>query len=206
MFKNRIEAGEKLARILFDKIKKPAIVLALPRGGVTVAAVIAKKLKIPLELILVRKIGHPYNPEFAICALTEGGVIVCSDEAKKVDKSWLEKRVSSETKEIQRRQRLYLGQRKRVPLAGKTAVIVDDGVATGLTMLAAIRGAKLAGAKEIIAAIPVLPAETKKLLEKEAVKVVSVLAPVLFLGSVGAYYQEFPQVSDQEVIKTLESV
>ncbi|MEK7579451.1 MAG: phosphoribosyltransferase family protein, partial [Patescibacteria group bacterium] len=177
---------------------------AVPRGGVVLGAEIAKALQAPLDLVIVRKIGHPANSEYAVGVTAENHDVLCNPAEKaSLDPKWLEKAIEKARQEAIRRRKVYLGGRKRPAAAGKTVIVVDDGVATGMTFLMALKEARHLKPAKLIAAIPVLPAEMVERLKKEADEVVYLDAPEDFLGAVGAYYDEFPQVSDEEVVRRL---
>ena len=204
-FKDRSEAGQQLALALEKYRDRPAVVYALPRGGVVLAVEIAKALHLPLDLIIPRKIGHPYNPEYAIGAVSEDGEPVYNDwEIARLDRHWLENQVNSERREARRRREQYLQGREPLPIAGKTAILVDDGIATGLTMLAAIRDIKKRQPSRVVVTIPVAPEDTVERLLQEADEVVGLDITAHYLGAVGAYYDHFPQVSDAEVIRLMQ--
>lgn len=200
-FKDRTEAGKELAEVLEAYTDQEAIIYALPRGGVIIGAEVAQKLQAPLDLVIVRKIGHPYQPEYAVCAISEKGSLVCNPETiEKIDPQWLKERIKQEQQEAQRRHQVYLNGKKHFSAKGKKAIIVDDGIATGLTMEAAVEEIKQQKPKEIIVAVPVIPEEAAQKLEIEGVKIATLDRTKDYLGSVGAYYDYFPQVTDQEVI------
>lgn len=206
-FKDRSEAGKQLALALEKYRDQPAVVYGLPRGGVVLAVEIARELRLPLDLIIPRKIGHPYNPEYAIGAVSEDGEPVYNDwEIARVDRRWLENQVNSERQEARRRREQYLQGREPLAVTGKTAILVDDGIATGLTMLAAIRDIKKRRPSRVVVAIPVAPEDTVERLLQEADEVVGVDITSHYLGAVGAYYDYFPQVSDAEVIRLMQQV
>lgn len=204
-FKDRVEAGKKLAKALKQYSSQNAVLYALPRGGVVIASEISKKLKIPIDLIIIRKIGHPANPEYAVCAATEDGHVLC-DEAtmKSLGEDWLDMQLQIERQEIIRRHKTYLGDRKPISAIGKIAIIVDDGIATGMTMMAAIHEISHQNPKKIVVAIPIAPKEIIKELKTQVDEVIVLETPDNFLRSVGSYYDNFPQVSDGEVINLLE--
>lgn len=205
-FKDRKDAGERLAKKLIQKEYDNPVVLALPRGGVVLGKVIAKKLNAPLDLLITRKIGHPQSPEYAIGAVTLTGERVLNQaETSQIDTAWLEKEITMQIKEAKRRQRAYLKDRKQVDLKGKTVIIVDDGIATGLTMMAGIKEVNSKSPAKIIVAIPVIPFETYETLLKLVNEVVYISAPDDFIGAIGLYYRDFSQVTDDEVIKLLET-
>ncbi len=201
LFEDRRDGGLQLAEKLQALKDEPCVVLGLPRGGVPVAYEIARALHAPLDVFLVRKLGSPMNPEYAIGAIASGGVrVLDSDEAWRLglnahDVGRIETR---ERAELSRREAVYRRSRPPEPLAGKTVVIVDDGIATGSTMTAALRAVRHAGASRVVAAAPVIAADTVEALTKEADQLIYVAAPVQFL-SVSSFYHSFPQTSDAEV-------
>ncbi|MBA3603996.1 MAG: phosphoribosyl transferase [Parachlamydiaceae bacterium] len=205
-FKNRQDAGRQLALLLKKYIGQDTVVFALPRGGIVPADEIAIFLNAPLSLILAHKIGHPYQPEYAIAAISERGHLVGSSrELDLVNEVWLEHTKIKEMEEIKRKRKFYLVGKKDILLEGKIALIVDDGVATGLTMQAGILELRDRNPKKIIVVIPVVPRSTATKLQSMADDVVAVEIPddKEFRGSVGAYYDEFYQVEDAEVIRIL---
>ena len=209
IFANRREAGKLLADKLASRGydgEDTTIIYALPRGGVVLANEVARKLNIPLDLILVRKIGHPLNEEYAIGAIAENGEPVVSEDARQeVDDVWLAEQVNKSRAEIERRREVYMGGALPVSPQNKTAIIVDDGVATGLTARAAAEYLRGRGAGKVILAVPVLPKETlDKFINNHFVDdVVAIEAPRVYLGAVGAYYRKFNQLNDQDVIRIL---
>lgn len=203
-FKDRTEAGQKLAQALTKYKSETTVIYALPRGGVVLGYEIAKELNAPLSLIITRKIGHPSQPEYAICAVAEDGDMLCTEEERvAVNPDWLAQESARERSEAARRRETYLKGRMPTSAANKTAIIVDDGIATGLTMLLSIREVKHRNPKKIIVAIPVAPIEAAEKIKKEVDELVVLDIPDFYLGAVGAYYDEFPQVTDEEVIKLL---
>lgn len=205
ILKNRSKAGQLLAEKLVDFIDNDTVVLALPRGGVVLGSEISKRFNIPLDIVAVRKIGHPDNPEYAIGAVDSKGYTVLNEnETGAVDPLWLRKKIEDERDEAIRRLVKYTEGRKQLTLLGKTIILVDDGIATGFTMRIALKTVKAQHPKKIIIAIPILPQETLNLLKHEgAHEVITLETPLYFLGSVGAYYEDFEQVSDKEVIRLL---
>ncbi len=205
VFKNRTDAGKKLGKLLEQFKGSNIVIYALPRGGVVVAAEVAKMLNSPLDLIITRKIGHPSQPEYAIGAVAENGhSIFNKEEVSNVDKNYLTAEAERQKEEAKRRRRLYLGDRKPIQSAGETAILVDDGIATGLTIKAAIRELKSHYyPKQIIVAVPVAPAETAKDLKEEGAEFVAVNLEKNFLGAIGAYYQNFSPVEDKDVIRIM---
>lgn len=203
-FSDRRDAGIRLAKALARYDSEDAVVYALPRGGVVLGAEVAKQLELPLALIIPRKIGHPKNPEFAVCAVTEEGELVCDEaEVRTIDPDWLIEEVERQRQESARR-RITYGD-VRIPATGRIAIIVDDGVATGLTMRAAIRSLRGEMPDEVIVAIPVAPRSVVELLKKEADDVVVLDDSEPYLGAVGAYYEHFPQVTDEKVLDILKA-
>lgn len=203
LFKDRQEAGQKLANILEDFKGKNAIVLALPRGGVVVGAEIAKALDLPLDILVVRKIGSSQSEEYAIGAIDiDGDGVWNEEELKRVNKEWLAQKIQKEKEEVKRRFGLYRQGRAPLDLKGKIAIIVDDGIATGLTIKSAIRYAQKLGAQKVVVASPLAPQETVDDLKKEADEI-RVLGTPAFFFAIGQFYETFPQVDDEEVIKIL---
>lgn len=206
-FRDRRHAGRELAERLATEIEGPAVVLALPRGGVPVGLEIAKALGAPLDLVMVRKIGAPGQPELALAAVANGDhpeLVVNRDVMRMagVDEAWLEERKARELEEIARRRRRYLGDRARPRVAGRTAIVVDDGIATGATMLAALRAVRRAGPRALVLAVPVAPPDTIARLRPETDRIVCLHTPRDFVA-VGQFYEDFTQTSDEEVIAAL---
>lgn len=206
-FKNRIDAGRKLAEKLKEYNSKDVVVYALPRGGVIVGAEIAKELHSPLDLIITRKIGHPNQSEYAIGAVAENGHSILNEEAlSDVSKEYLDKEIEAQKEEAQRRRKVYLQDRKPINCKGKTAILVDDGIATGLTIKAAVRELKLHYHPEkIIVAVPVAPEEVVEDSKSEGVEIIAADVPEEFAGAIGAYYEKFDPVEDEEVIKIMKN-
>jgi len=201
-FKDRTHAGKLLARELRQYAgRADAIVLALPRGGVPVAYAIAQRLGIELDILVVRKLGMPGHEEYAMGALGSGGVRVLQPGVPGlmgVSAAQVEAVTAHELAELERRERAYRGARPPLALAGRTAILVDDGIATGSTMLAAIRVARGLHPAALVLAVPVAPPETLALLAGEVDALVCLSAPPLF-RSVGQWYESFGQTSDEEV-------
>lgn len=206
-FADRHEAGRLLAdRLLRFKEARP-VVLALPRGGVPVGFEIARALAAPLDLVLVRKLGAPGQPELAIGALALGeeAEFVTDPEllaALDVPPAALEAIKARELREIERRRTLYLGERKPVPVAGRTAILVDDGIATGATMRAALAATRKRKPARLVLAVPVAPPDTIARLSAEADEIVCLAEPRSFLA-VGQFYRTFTQLEDREVLDLL---
>jgi putative phosphoribosyl transferase len=207
MFADRKEAGRALAVRLKGLDPETTVILALPRGGVPVAREVADALGAPLDLMLVRKIGAPWQPELAIGAIADGPIesMVLNDElVRSVGLREVEilRLVGLERAELERRRAAYLDDRPPVSLDGKTAVLVDDGIATGATMRAAARAARARGAARTIIAVPLASRESVRDLAAEADEVIALETPDPF-WAVGAHYKSFPQVGDDEVIWAL---
>ncbi|MDE2031100.1 MAG: phosphoribosyl transferase [Patescibacteria group bacterium] len=206
MYQNRSEAGKQLSkRLIKYKNNKEAIVLALPRGGVVLGYEIAEALNLPLDIVVVRKIGHPSNPEYAICVVNENGSLLCDEpEYKYIDQNWLKKEILKQKVEAQRRINLYRGERKPVEITGKVVIIVDDGIATGLSMQLAIRSVKIQSPKRIIVAVPVAPSDSKSFIHEEGADEIITLEPFEeYMGSVGSHYLNFEQIQDDKVVQLL---
>ena len=205
MFRDREEAGEQLGDMLAHYRGQNAVVLALPRGGVVLGRVVAHHLHLPLDIVVTRKIGHPTSPEYAIGAVDEQGAIILNDaEAKTIDQAWLKEEVLRQQLEAQRRSNLYRKGKNLINLVRKVAIIVDDGIATGLTMRLAVRSVKIREPSKIVVAVPVAPAGSLRALRSEGADEVIVLEqPDEFLGAVGAHFEEFPQVDDAEVMRLM---
>ncbi len=207
-FLDRRDAGRRLAQALAKYKGQDAVIFALPRGGVVVADEIAKFLEASLDLVLAHKIGHPRQPEYAIAAVSESGQLVGNkSEIESVDSEWFESQKEREMEQIRRRRISYLKGKKTSSLEGKIAIIVDDGIATGLTMLAAILELKVHHPKQIVVAVPVSPKDSTDLFRSQVDEFIALDASETepFKGAVGAYYHTFLQVEDEEVIRILES-
>lgn len=207
MFADRSEAGRKLAAGLTHLKGEDPVVLALPRGGVPVAAEVADALEAPLDLVLVRKIGVPWQPELAAAAVVDGDhpEIVKNEDVTRllnITDEFLAAEAERELAEIERRRTAYLGGRTRAPLRGRTAIVVDDGIATGATTRAALRAVKRAEPKRLVLAVPVAPPETVVSLRPECDELVCLATPAPFVA-IGAFYADFRQVADDEVIAVL---
>lgn len=206
MFRDRTDAGRRLAeRLKQYSGQKDVTVLGLPRGGVVTAAVVAQALNFPLDIVVPRKIGAPGNEEFAIGAVSENGAVILDERIVSmlgIQADYIEQMRKREVQEAERRLRTYRGGLPERDLAGKMAVIVDDGVATGMTMRAAIASARTKSAKCVIVATPVIAPDTLVKLQPEADEVVYLDAPAYF-GAVGQFYERFEQTSDEEVVRLL---
>lgn len=200
MLKDRIEAGLLLSEKLKKYQNSNSVVLAVPRGGVPVAAIIAKSLHLPLDIVLSKKIGHPYNKEFAIGAVSMDSMIV--DEHPDVPKEYIEKEIVKLRKLMQEKYEIYMGNRKPLDIEGKNIIVVDDGIATGNTLLVSINMLRKRNPAKIIVAVPVIPYDTVSVFEKNTDEFVYLIASKYFRG-VGGFYEDFNQVEDDEVIKLL---
>ncbi len=207
-FFDRQDAGKRLADRLTNFKDSDVVVLALPRGGVVIGKEVAKALHAPLGLVLVRKIGHPYHAEYAIGALAEDKKPVYNEaEVSAIDRAWLKKAESAAHKLIEKRRQIYYGDDFSPPNAkGKTVILVDDGIATGLTMQAAVKALKQKEPKRVIVAVPVAPRDCVAKLKQMADEVILLDDPDNFLGAVGVHYQNFPQVNNEEVKAFLREV
>jgi putative phosphoribosyl transferase len=209
-FVDRTEAGRALGAALVPLGLRDPVVLALPRGGVPVAAEVARALHAPLDLLLVRKIGAAFDPELAVAAVVDTpGDDLVMDETLMAETGMREtevrERAVAERAEIVRRRTCYLGARPRVPLAGRSVVLVDDGIATGTTVRAALKALRRSGAAELVLAVPVAPADTLAQLRAEVDRIVCLRQPQPF-RAVGLHYEDFRQVEDDEVAAALGSV
>lgn len=207
VFQDRTDAGRQLATALERFRSARPVVLALPRGGVPVAYEVAQALDAPLDLVLVRKIGTPWQPELAIAAVVDGGrpeTVVVQDivDNLNIPPSYIEKQAEIELEELERRRACYLADRPRADLTGRTAIVIDDGLATGATMEAALHATRRAKPKRLILAVPVAPPDTIDRLRNQVDDVICLHAPALF-GAIGLFYREFHQLRDHEVVDLL---
>jgi putative phosphoribosyl transferase len=201
-FRDRREAGRLLAEKLAGYANQSdVLVLALPRGGVPVAAEVARRLRVMLDLLVVRKLGLPGQPELAVGAIAAGGVRVLNREvvdSLRVPEHVIEKVAAQELRELQRRERAYRGDKPPVDVRGKTVILVDDGVATGSTMFAAIAALRQLDAKRIVVGTPTIARGTFESMRVVADEVAAVIVPEDFFG-VGQWYEDFSQTTDEEV-------
>lgn len=208
VFHDRVDAGRQLARELLPYRTEDPAILALPRGGVPVAFEIASALKAPLDLIMVRKIGAPWQPELALGAIADGKepeLFINRDvaQALEVPQAFIDTEAKRQLAEIDRRRRLYLAGRLPISVAGKSAIVVDDGIATGATVEAALRSVRRRSPRRLILAVPVAPPETLDRLRAEVDEIVCLSTPEPF-GAISMFYERFPQVGDDEVIELLQ--
>jgi putative phosphoribosyl transferase len=206
-FLNRLDAGRKLAAELSKYKDRQPVILALPRGGVPVAAEVARALNAPLDLILVRKIGVPFQPELAMGAVVDGGnaIAVRNEEVIRMagmDEAEFQVVCRAELAEIERRRARYLGGRDRVDVSGRTAIVIDDGIATGATTRAALQAVRMRDPRTLVLAVPVAATESLGILTREVDDIVC-LEDYEPFGAIGFYYDDFRQISDEEVIETL---
>jgi putative phosphoribosyl transferase len=208
MFVDRHDAGRQLAeRLLILKLERP-VVLALPRGGVPVGFEITRRLRAPLDLMLVRKIGAPFQKELAVGAIADGGYpeLVVNDEivaSLDIPDGYFEEAKAAAVRELERRREAYLAGHSPVEIAGRTAIVVDDGIATGATMIAALRSTRHRRPAAIVLAVPVAASDVLHRLRPEVDRIVCLRMPSDFMA-VGAYYDDFRQLRDSDVITLLD--
>lgn len=207
-FRNRQEAGQLLARKLFHYSGRgDVLVLALPRGGVPVAAEVARALNVPLDVLIVRKLGVPEQEELALGAIASGGVRVLNDkivESLGIPDALIEQIVARELRELERREQVYRDGRPPLKVRGKTIILIDDGIATGATVRAAVNALRRLEAQAIIVATPTASLATAQELRSEVDDLVAVIAPANFCG-VGEWYNDFSQTTDAEVRRLLKT-
>jgi putative phosphoribosyl transferase len=209
VFPDRTDAGRRLAEQLQHLKDQQPVVLALPRGGVPVAYEVARVLEAPLDLVLVRKIGAPFQPELAIGAVVDGErpeMVLNRDLITEygIPESYVEGERRRQLAEIERRREQYLAGRARAPVQDRTAIVIDDGIATGATMEAALHATRRAGPRRLVLAVPVAPPDTIERLRPEVDEVVCLQIPA-FLGAIGSFYRDFRQLRDEDVIGLLEA-
>lgn len=206
-FENRKEAGSRLAKRLAGYASAHPLILALPRGGVPVAFEVAKALDAQLDLLIVRKIGAPGHEEFGIGAVVDGASpqLVLNEEFVRdlaVSQDYIRAETQRQLAEIERRRAAYCGKREPIEIEGRTAIVVDDGIATGGTMKAALRGIRRNAPARLILAVPVAPQSTIRELQAECDEAICLSTPEPF-GAVGAFYRDFRQTGDDEVVALL---
>ncbi|HVJ02400.1 MAG TPA: phosphoribosyltransferase [Sphingomonas sp.] len=207
-FRDRTDAGRRLADALGHLRARHPLVLALPRGGVPVAYEVARALDAELDLLFVRKLGAPGHEEFGIGAVVDGAdpQVVLNEESARIagaGPGYVKEELRRQLGEIDRRRQAYMGDRDPIPSAGRTVIVVDDGIATGGTVKAALRGVRKAGPAHLVLAVPVAPADTIADLHKECDELVCLRTPEVFYA-VGAHYADFTQTEDDEVVTLLE--
>ncbi|HEX2424432.1 MAG TPA: phosphoribosyltransferase family protein [Actinomycetota bacterium] len=193
-----------MAEALGDLAGTDAVILGIPRGGVLVAAEVSRALGLPLDVVVPRKIGAPSNPELGIGAVAPGVRVLDAAMIRRLDvgPAYLEREIAAQEREIERRSAAYRGGRPSADIAGRTAVVVDDGVATGGTAVAALRWARARGAREVVLAVPVAPAQAVPMLARECDRIVVLETPEPFTA-VGEWYRRFGQASDADVVEAL---
>ena len=197
MFKNRNSAAIELVEKLAKYKNRKAIVLAIPRGGVPIGAVVAKALGLPLDIVLSKKIGHPYNQEFAIGSVSLDGVFL-DENAKLVSTEYIKKESQRIVNDLQQKYKLLMGNKEPLNIKGKMVLLIDDGIATGNTMIASLETIKKKGPSKTVVVSPVAPPDTVRKLEKYADEVICLLIPGGF-HSTSEFYEDFSEVSDNEV-------
>ena len=207
LFSDRADAGRQLAAAVEAKAYADPVVLALPRGGVPVALEVARAIAAPLDLVLVRKIGVDYQPELAAAAVVDGDhpeIVVNEDvvKAASVSQHYLDAQIQAKLAEIAELRQLYLKHRARAAIKGRTVIVVDDGVATGASIRAALHALRAKNPGRLVLAVPVAPAETLAALQEEADDTVCLATPEPFFA-IGAHYADFRQVPDDEVVAML---
>ena len=208
LFEDRVDAGRQLAERLAPYAEERPVVFALPRGGVPVGAEVSRSLGAPLEVIVSRKLGAPDQPEFGIGAVAPGGVRVLNERAVRalgIEEDYLEMISARELAEAERRLKLFRGDRPYPDLERRTAILVDDGLATGVTARAALLALRRMNPRRLVLAVPVCALQTAELLRPEADDLICLLAPAN-LEAVGLWYRNFEQTSDEEVVRLLEEV
>jgi predicted phosphoribosyltransferase len=203
MFKDRYDAGEKLAEALSDyKGRKDVIILAIPRGALQIGEVLHKELKAPLDIIVTKKIPHPMSEEYAIGAVGPGGEYFVTGAADDVGPEYIEKERKRLEKAVEEKYVRYRGKRAKPKLKDKTVIIIDDGIATGSTMIAAIHVVRKQKPANIVVAVPVGPPDSVKMVAEEADEVICLDMPMNFFA-IGQFYENFTQVEDEEAIAIL---
>ena len=208
LFEDRVDAGRQLAERLAPHAEERPVVFALPRGGVPVGAEVSRSLGAPLEVIVSRKLGAPGQPEFGIGAVAPSGVRVLNERAVRalgIEEDYLEMISARELAEAERRLKLFRGDRPYPDLERRTAILVDDGLATGVTARAALLALRRMNPRRLVLAVPVCALQTAELLRPEADDLICLLAPAN-LEAVGLWYRNFEQTSDEEVVRLLEEV
>ena len=208
LFEDRVDAGRQLAERLAPYAEEHPVVFALPRGGVPVGAEVSRSLGAPLEVIVSRKLGAPGQPEFGIGAVAPSGVRVLNERAVRalgIEEDYLEMISARELAEAERRLKLFRGDRPYPDLERRTAILVDDGLATGVTARAALLALRRMSPRRLVLAVPVCALQTAELLRPEADDLICLLAPAN-LEAVGLWYRNFEQTSDEEVVRLLEEV
>lgn len=205
MFADRVDAARRLAgRLKAYEGRKDAVVAAIPRGGIVIGAVVAKALRLPLEALLTKKLGHPLQPEYAIGVVNLSHELIDEEvvEREGISDEYIRGEVARLRELLRRRHEAYHAGREPIALAGKTVILVDDGLATGRTMEAAVRLAREEGAAAVVVAVPVAPADTLERLRPSVDELVCLLVPGSFMA-IGQFYRDFAQVDDEEAMRLL---
>lgn len=200
IFKNRYDAAMQLAPLLKKYANENGVILAIPRGAVPMGYYIAKALKLPLDILLTKKIGYPGNPELAVGSVSMEGKVV--DPRFRIDEDYIEKETERIRQSLKERYKKFMGSRSSIDLTGKTAIIVDDGIATGNTMLASIDLVRHHAPKKVVVAIPVAATDAVKKLKQKADELICLYTPENFVA-VSKFYYDFSEVTDEEVIHFL---
>jgi putative phosphoribosyl transferase len=204
-YADREAAGRQLASRLGPYARRPSTVLALPRGGVPIAAIIAERLHAPLDVLVVRKVGAPGNPEYGLGAVAEGGIVLIDDDRVQelgLTRKDLSVEIARQQQEVAERALRYRGDRPPAPVEGRVAILVDDGLATGVTARAAVRAVRARRPAAVVLAVGVAARESRDALARLVDELVCPCVPPLFMA-VGEWYRNFPQVSDEEVGRLL---
>lgn len=201
-FLGRLDAGEQLSKHIKITHPESTVVLGLPRGGIPLGLIIAENHNVPFDIVLAKKLVHPNYPEVAIGAIAEDGEPLLNPQFTLQDK-WIDQEVIRVEEENKRRRELYDNYLEHQSLEGKDVILVDDGIATGMTMFAAIQAVKDKNPRHITVAVPIIPKETYYALEKQVDNISYVEVPNHFLGSVGAYYRQFSQLLDEEIVEMI---
>lgn len=204
MFRDRVEAGRLLAEHLLKyKHRKDAIILAIPRGGIIVGRELSRRLGLPLDVVVIKKIGYPGNEEFAIGAAGPDDHYLNGEVTRDIDPDYVREQVRAKQREARARYRMLRGKRPAEPLKGRTVILVDDGIATGATVIMGIQMIRKQSPQAIVVAVPVAPPDTVTRLKGAADEVVAVEQPDDFMA-IGQFYRDFTQVSDEEAVRALE--
>lgn len=203
MFQDRLQAGLLLASKLKKYKNDPGVVLAVPRGGVPVAYAVAMELGLPMEVVLTKKIGHPNNKEYAIGAASLTDYFIVPEEY--VSETYIAEELARVRSRLQEMNQLFMGDQKPISLKGKTVIVIDDGIATGNTMMGTVQVIRKREPDKIVIGAPVASTSAVKMLEKEVDEIVVLSTPANFFG-VGQFYENFEQVSDEEVIEYLKKI
>lgn len=208
MFEDRIDAGKQLCQKLSNFKKTNTVIMAIPRGGVVVAYQIARQLKVPLGLVFIKKLRSPTNSELAIGAVGSGGIKIIDRDLVQVlgiDTDYIEKEIEEQSKDIKQRENKFYGKHAPSNLKGKMVIIVDDGVATGATIKAAIAYVKALYARKVFLAIPVIGQDAYNKLLHQVDDIIALEIPKQF-AAVGQFYKQFPQVTDEEILKIITNI